>query len=72
MDSSAKRETLAADINADAEDVIIITAANDRGKSTFLRSVGLAQLMRQAGMFVLSRSSQPSHPKERIVHIGTW
>ncbi len=30
----------------------MITGANQGGKSTFLRSVGLAQLMMQAGMFV--------------------
>jgi DNA mismatch repair ATPase MutS len=31
---------------------VIITGANQGGKSSFLRSVGLAQLMMQAGMFV--------------------
>jgi DNA mismatch repair ATPase MutS len=31
---------------------VMITGANQGGKSTFLRSVGLAQLMLQAGMFV--------------------
>ena len=38
----------------DAEDklLIMITGANQGGKSTFLRSLGLAQLMMQCGMFV--------------------
>jgi len=40
------------DIDADGGQLIMITGANQGGKSTFLRSVGLAQLMMQAGMFV--------------------
>ena len=39
------------DGNADKKDLVIITGANQGGKSTFLRSVGLAQLMMQCGMF---------------------
>jgi len=40
------------DLHADQKPLIIITGANQGGKSTFLRSLGLAQLMMQAGMFV--------------------
>jgi DNA mismatch repair ATPase MutS len=40
------------DVNADGKDLVMITGANQGGKSTFLRSVGLAQLMMQCGMFV--------------------
>ncbi|MGH7758272.1 MAG: MutS-related protein [Candidatus Dormibacteria bacterium] len=36
--------------------MVVITGANQGGKSTFLRSVGLAYLMAQAGMFVAARS----------------
>ncbi len=38
--------------DTDGKSLIIVTGANQGGKSTFLRSVGLAQLMMQCGMFV--------------------
>jgi len=38
--------------NADGKSLIMITGANSGGKSTLLRSIGQAQLMLQAGMFV--------------------
>jgi hypothetical protein len=37
---------------ADGRPLVMVTGANQGGKSTLLRSVGLAQLMMQAGMFV--------------------
>lgn len=37
---------------ADGKELVMITGANQGGKSTFLRSVGLAQLLLQSGMFV--------------------
>ncbi len=40
------------DVDGAGTDLIMVTGANEGGKSTFLRSVGLAQLMMQAGMFV--------------------
>jgi hypothetical protein len=39
------------DLDADGKSLVMITGANQGGKSTFLRSVGLAQLMMQSGMF---------------------
>ncbi len=44
------------DLNADGKDFVIITGANTGGKTTFLRSLGLAQLMMQCGMFVAAES----------------
>ena len=38
--------------NADGKSLVMITGANSGGKSTLLRSIGLAQLMMQCGMFV--------------------
>jgi len=39
-------------VNADGNQLIVITGANQGGKSTFLRSIGIAQMMMQVGMFV--------------------
>ena len=44
------------DVQADGKSLVIITGANSGGKSTFLRSVGVAQLMMQCGLFVTARS----------------
>lgn len=44
------------DANADNKDLVIITGANQGGKSTFLRSIGLAQLMMECGMYVPAES----------------
>ena len=44
------------DVAADYKALVIITGANRGGKSTFLRSAGLAQLMMQCGMFVPAES----------------
>jgi hypothetical protein len=44
------------DLDADGNKLIMITGANQGGKSTFLRGLGLAHLMMQAGMFVAAES----------------
>jgi DNA mismatch repair ATPase MutS len=44
------------DLAADGKSLGIVTGANQGGKSTFLRSLGLAQLMMQAGLFVAAAS----------------
>jgi hypothetical protein len=45
------RKVIGNDLNANGKDMIVVTGANTGGKSTFLRSLGLALLMMQAGMF---------------------
>jgi DNA mismatch repair ATPase MutS len=47
-----KKRVVSNDLNADKKDLFVITGANQGGKTTFLRSIGLAQLMMQCGMFV--------------------
>lgn len=49
-------EVVGNELDADGKRFGIITGANRGGKSTFLRSLGLAQLMLQAGMFVGAES----------------
>jgi DNA mismatch repair ATPase MutS len=38
--------------DANGKNLVIVTGANQGGKSSFLRSIGLAQVMMQCGMFV--------------------
>jgi hypothetical protein len=51
-----KRTVVANDLNADTKGLVFITGANQGGKSTLLRAIGIAQLMMQCGMFVPARS----------------
>ncbi|HVB72936.1 MAG TPA: hypothetical protein VNE38_05215, partial [Ktedonobacteraceae bacterium] len=51
-----KQSIVGNDVNADKKDLVIITGANQGGKSTFLRSIGLSQLMMQCGMFAPAES----------------
>lgn len=44
------------DVHSDGARLVMITGANQGGKTTFLRSLGLAQLMMQAGMFVAAEA----------------
>ena len=44
------------DVSADGKSLVVITGANQGGKSTLLRSLGVAQLMMQCGMFVPAAS----------------
>ena len=43
------------ELDADGKALVMITGANQGGKSTLLRSLGVAQLMMQSGMFVAAR-----------------
>ena len=55
---TTREQVIGNDVTADGKQLIMITGANRGGKSTFLRSLGLAQLMMQAGIFVTAESFQ--------------
>jgi MutS domain V len=57
---AAETAVVGNDVDADGRPLVIITGANQGGKSTFLRSVGLAQLMMQSGMFVAATALRAS------------
>jgi len=54
------QRTTGNDLDADDKSLIMITGANQGGKSTFLRSLGVAQLMMQCGMFVAAEAFSAS------------
>ncbi|MEO7586608.1 MAG: hypothetical protein ABIS84_01120 [Arachnia sp.] len=56
------------DLDADGRSLILITGANSGGKSTFLRSVGLAQLLTQAGLPVPARTLRVSPAAQVLTH----
>ncbi len=58
------------DLDADGRSLVLVTGANSGGKTTFLRSVGLAQLMAQCGMFVAASSYRASLHAGVFTHFG--
>lgn len=56
------------DLTADGKRLAVITGANRGGKSTFLRSVGLGQLMMQCGMFVAAEHFEASVCERLFTH----
>lgn len=53
---STGKKVIGNDFDTDHKDIVIGAGANSGGKSRFLRSLGLAQLVMQAGMFVPAES----------------
>ena len=47
-----QKKAVANNLDLNKKNLIMITGANQGGKSTFLRSIGIAQLLMQCGMFV--------------------
>ena len=54
--------------NLNGKTLAVITGANQGGKSTFLRSVGLAQIMMQCGMFVAAEEFKSGLFKNIFTH----
>ncbi len=65
---SQQKKVVGNSINLDQCDLIILTGANQGGKSTFLRSVGIAQIMFQAGMFVGAEEYESSISNDMYTH----
>ena len=63
-----KQKVVGNDVNAEGKDLVIITGANQGGKSTFLRSIGLAQLMMQSGMYVPAESFSANLCNRLLTH----
>jgi hypothetical protein len=51
-----RRGVIGNTVDADGKNIVVITGANQGGKSSFLRAIGVAQLMTQCGMFVGAES----------------
>ena len=54
------RPAVGNDVQADGDDLVLITGANQGGKSTMLRSIGVAQCLLQSGMFVGAETMRAS------------
>ncbi len=62
------RKVVGNDVSADGKDALIITGANQGGKSTFLRSLGQAQLLMQCGLFFPAHEFRSTVTTEICTH----
>lgn len=56
MGLGQKRDPVGNSCDIAGKRLLIVTGANQGGKSTFLRSIGIAQVMMQCGMFVAAQT----------------
>lgn len=61
-------EAVGNDVDARGRRLLMVTGANQGGKSTFLRSVGLAQVMAQAGLPVAATRLRASFAPRVLTH----
>ncbi|CAM5790641.1 DNA mismatch repair protein MutS [Castellaniella caeni] len=62
------RPVVGNDLQADGKNLVVITGANQGGKSTFLRSIGVSQLMLECGMFVPAQACAANLSTSLITH----
>ncbi|MDD9150724.1 hypothetical protein OYT88_19535 [Sporolactobacillus sp. CQH2019] len=55
-------------VDLEEKHLLILTGANQGGKTTFLRSLGQAQLMAQSGMFVLAKEFRTRPFRQLFTH----
>jgi DNA mismatch repair ATPase MutS len=65
---AGNRAAIGNDFDADGKDLFLVTGANQGGKSTWLRAIGVSQLMLQAGMFVPARAYSANLGSGLFVH----
>jgi len=65
---SIQAKVVGNDVESEGTPLVVITGPNTGGKSTFLRSVGLAQLMLQGGMYVPAESYSGSLCDSLLTH----
>jgi hypothetical protein len=56
------------DADADGKDLVVVTGANQGGKSTFLRGAGIAQILMQAGVFVGAAEFEANLARAIVTH----
>ena len=63
-------EVVPGDLDADGAALVVVTGANQGGKSTLLRAIGSAQVLAQAGLFVPARELRLELRAGVYVHFG--
>ena len=63
-------EVVPGDLDADGATLVVITGANQGGKSTLVRAIGAAQVLAQAGLFVPAGALRLELRPQVYVHFG--
>lgn len=64
----ANHPPISNDLEARDKQLFVITGANQGGKTTYIRTIGVAQLMMQCGLFVLATSFQANVCDRMFTH----